>query len=423
MTTSRFRQNITLVASANVAAHGLSLALMPVFTRLYQPGDFASMAAINTVAAIPIAIAALRFDRLIPRPRLEAQGRAMLMLALCALGVVCLVTGVLAVFLPGWLPPHSSFVLLSDYPILIPILALGGGIHLVAQAWFVRQGDLGPTARIKVTQSIIGAVVTLGGGLIKLGAAGLVLGTLVSTWSGIGLIWRQLSGTARRCLRLSRRPTYLAATLKRYAGEALSSSGVAIVNTAGQSAPSLWIALHFSATEFGLFALMQRAAIVPMGLFTSALTQAFWAEAAQLVQTDPRRLRHLYLVCSGRLALLSIPVALCCLLAPWYVGPLLGRAHWQGAGHVLAALTPLVIGQITVSSILHLDVHGKHHWQLAWDVVRLGAVFGSLALARELNLEFLPSLTLFSFTMLVMYAAAFALNLLALQGSINRHSK
>ena len=252
---------------------------------------------------------------------------------------------------------------------------------------------------------------------------GLVLGTVVSAWSGIGLIWRRLSPTIQRCWSLTRRPSHLAATLKRYAGEAISSTGVAIVNTAGQSAPSFWIALHFNATEFGQFALMQRAAIVPMGLFTSALTQAFWAEAAHLVRTDPRRLRQLYLTCSGRLALLSIPVALCCLLAPWYVGPLLGRTHWQGAGQVLSALTPLVVGQIVVSSVLHLDVHGKHHWQLAWDVARLGAVFGSLSLARKLELEFLPTLALFSFTMLAMYAAAFALNLLALQGSITRHSK
>jgi O-antigen/teichoic acid export membrane protein len=418
---SRFARNLRLATISNVVAHGLTLALTPLLTRLYSPADFAAVSALNSAAVILGSVATLRFDWCVPRPRLNGQAICLAQLGCAALLSITLLASLVLLLFPSLIPRSDAYAFFAAHPLLLPLLVVGQGLHHLAHGWFIRGNDLGPGANIRIVQGIVGAAITVIGGYLALGPAGLIAGTLLSSLFGLGMFWHHISAPTRRALSQPRRRR-LHGALKRYLGESLAASGVALVNTLGQSCAVFLVALYFTPTELGWFALMQRAALLPLGLFTSSLAQSFWAESARLIRDNPRALQSLYLQCTRKLAWVSLLAIGGCLLAPWLIGPLLGKAQWQGAGEVLAVLTPLVVGQVIVSPLSHLGTHGLQHWQLACDLIRLVAIIATFLAARALGLSFLATLGTYAWVMLAMYAATFALNLAALRRAVKtRH--
>jgi O-antigen/teichoic acid export membrane protein len=183
-----------------------------------------------------------------------------------------------------------------------------------------------------------------------------------------------------------------------------------IANAIGLSIVPLLLASFYSAKEVGWYALVSRLALAPLGLITNAVMQSFWAEAARLVKIDKKKLRDMYLGATLKLGLLSLPVIVLCVAAPLYTAFIFG-AEWDGAGYVLAALTPMIVGQVMVAPLTHLIVHEKQKWQLAWDVVRTVIVAGIIVLGPVYNLSMMYVVFMTSAFSFVMYAVLFAINL------------
>ena len=144
------------------------------------------------------------------------------------------------------------------------------------------------------------------------------------------------------------------------------------------------------------------------------MSQSFWAEAARLVRQDPSALEQLYRRNTVRLAWASLPLALVALAAPLYIGPLFGTAQGDGAGWILAASIPMLVGQTAISPLSHLIIHGKQHWQAVWDVTRVLLLLATIEGAATLGATFVTTVLLLSTTMALMYAMLMLMNLRAL---------
>src|SRR5690606_16018177 len=145
--------------------------------------------------------------------------------------------------------------------------------------------------------------------------------------------------------------------------------------------------IHFYGQEvIGWYGLVFRAATAPMNLVSLAIVQSFWVDAVKLVKTDPSRLCTFYLGAIRRLAILAVFVAIAALLGPFYVPIVFGGEEWSGAGLLLAAVTPYLVGLVVFSPTTHLIVYKKAHWQLYCDlgtlIVAAGA-FSAVALAGQ----------------------------------------
>ena len=151
---------------------------------------------------------------------------------------------------------------------------------------------------------------------------------------------RGLRKAVRRGWRLTGR------ALRRFGAEAGWSTLASLLNTLSFAVVPLLLARHYGLAEVGYYYLMQRVALGPVGLVGSAVAQSFWVEAARLAHVRNAELESLFRRSAGRLLLISIPLALLALAAPWYIGPICGAANGADAGWVVAASVPWLVGQV-----------------------------------------------------------------------------
>ncbi|MDH5340463.1 MAG: oligosaccharide flippase family protein [Rubrivivax sp.] len=411
---SRFARNVGRVAGANVLAQGLLLASAPLLTRLYRPEDFGALGVFMALVSLGMAFATARLEWSLPNPRSPTQAAALLACGLAVLGGVCALIATALPWAPQALLP-ADWRGLSGTLWLLPWVLAGQGLVQLLQAWHVRGAELGPLSRVKLLQSAAQVAVALLAAL-SLGAAagvwGLLAGALAGAWAGaigLGLLASGLGPAWRRLSRLR-----IAAAWRRYRGQAGWSTLAAVLNTLSLTAVPLLLARHYGAAEVGYYALMQRVAFGPIGLVGSAVRQSFWAEAAQQARRDPATLRALFLRSTRRLGLLAIPVAALALAGPWIVGPLFGAAQWQGAGWVLAASVPMLLGQMVVSPLSHLEVHGRQRGQAAWDGARLFLLIAAVEWQGRTEAPLAQTVLCLSSVLGLMYLVLYRMNLRAL---------
>lgn len=411
---SRFARNVWQVASASVLAQALPLLAAPLLTRLYTPADFGALALFAAVLSLGLAVATGRVEWSVPNARsagmaacLLVLGAALLLLATAAVGAV-LSAG------SSWLP--GAWRALGPVGWLLPLALLGAGAQQLLVAWHVRSGELAASGRARVAQSVANVAVSLAAAPLLSGLQGLwglAAGVVAGGWWGLRTLWRGAAGLGAVLRRVTRRR--LAVAARRFRAEAGWSTVVSVANTASFAIVPLLLARHHSTAEVGLYALMQRVALGPVGVIGAAVSQSFWAEAARLVHSDKPALRRLYLVNTRRLAWLALPLALLALAGPWYVGPLFGAAQWAAAGAVLAASVPMLVGQVVVSPLSHLVVHRRQHWQALWDAARIVALAVAIEWAGRAGLGLVASVLVLSCVMAAMYVVLVALNLRALR--------
>ncbi len=318
----------------------------------------------GAVLALIGAICTARFDWVMPNARSSGEASGLAVAGGVAVVATTIATAV-GVTIAYWF--------FDALPIwwLLPAAVAGTGTRSLLTGWFVRANDLAATSRATISRSIGNVAVSLMGGVLRLGAFGLVFATVASAWMGIGTMMRKAGPslwTGVRRSDLSR----VQASVRPHLANASWSTAVSILNAASLNLPLLLLAFYYDTREVGWYALMLRVVTSPMGVFAGALGSSFWAHAAEHARAG--RIRQLaadYRRTTGRLALAAIPVALACLAGPLVVGPILGEAEWGGAGWVLVAMTPLFLGSMVFSPTNHLVVLDHQRLQLVTDGLRL----------------------------------------------------
>jgi len=411
MPAGRFGRNIVVVAGGTAVAQAVAVAASPILTRLYTPADYATLAVFAGVVSTLMAVASLRFDWTLPVPKAEADAAHLLALSLLLVagwtGVLAIATAAAMVW-TGVVP--GPLVSIAPYLWLVPLSVAGGGVYQALSAWVIRFGDLRPIARTKITQSLAGTAVSLGGGMASAGPIGLLLGVLTSRASGVRVLGRH-AWRAHRHLFQRVRFAGMMQMARRHGRLAASACGTSLLNTACQDWPAIVLAALYAPTEVGWFALSIRVVGMPLVLVSGPVGQAFWSEAAVLVHDNPRRLRQQFLRATRSLLGVSALVVLLGVTSPFFLGHVFGSAQWYGVGLFTRYLTPLYATRILISPISHLMVHARQHWQLWWDAARLTMSLGGLAAAHALGWTAGAAIVQYSLVNAVFYVGLYWMNL------------
>ncbi len=380
----RFRRNVFGASAANLAAQFIGLASLPLLSRLYAPEQFAILAAFTLVHGLGLALATFRVEWLVPNSRSDGAADR-----LVAAGMLLLIGNILILLLAGLAledvaAPHVG---LPAGQGMVPLLAAGllaGGLHLLLQARNVRRGRLAPVNLARLVQAVTTLAVSVALGFMLPSGNGLVLGYVCGLLMLVLMLRKDLLAGLDALFLHGFAGVSRALAGKRRLMSA--STGLALANTAFLSAPTLLLILFYDDVIVGWYGLVFRVATAPIGIVTTAVNMSFWADAADLARRDPDRLWRFYLGSVKRLSILAALAVPVFLAAPLYIPPLFGREEWSGAGHLMAAITPFLVGMIVFSPTTHLMVYGKQHWQLWADLAALAAsvlVFAVLARAGQ----------------------------------------
>lgn len=414
MSGSRFARNVVRLATANVLAQSVLLLSAPLLTRIYTPENFGALGVFMAIASIGLAFGTGRLEWSMPNPRSATQASALLLLGALALGLTSLAV-VAGLITAHWARLPTAWGTLGLVWWLLPVVLAGSGLLQLLQAWHVRGAELRSLGAATLLQSCSQVLTVVAAGLVfgpTAGVWGLLAGVLVGAWTGVASLWRSASGLRASLHLLTRRR--LATTWRRYRAQSGWSTLAASLNTLSLAVIPLMLARHYSVAEVGFYALTQRIAFGPIGMITAAVRQSFWAEAALLARSDLPALRVLYLRSMRRLGWVAFLVACAASAGPLYMGPIFGVQQWQESGWVLAASVPMLVGQVVASPLSHLEVHGKQHWQAAWDLLRFVALLASIEWAGRHAIPLAEAVLYLSVIVGLMYVALMQLNLRAL---------
>ncbi|MDM0110726.1 oligosaccharide flippase family protein [Variovorax sp. J22R133] len=267
-----------VLASGTIAGQIFVVAASPFLTRLYGPTEFGLLGTYTAILYVISSVSALRYETAIPLVKQESEAESLMAASICIVLLSALLSGLGVLTLRKTVSPDIARIFGWALPIGVVTL----GLYNVAFYRRLRSNDHGLIAKTRVLQAIGGASVQIGLGIAGLGGAGLVIGQIVGVSAGLSRLKDlPILRTIRKC---DWREAI--AQLKVYKNFPKYGAPASIISIANTHAPTIAIALLFTPTAAGLYALVQRVLITPFGMVSSALSASLFSHARSFVDKD-----------------------------------------------------------------------------------------------------------------------------------------
>lgn len=384
-----FLRSVTILTGGTVFAQALMVAALPVLTRLYSPEDFSLLAVYVAIIGIVTVVSCLRYNIAIPLPEQDADGMALLavaLLAACGVSLLCAVPVILA-------PEATARLLgqpgLQPYLWMIPVGVFIASVYNALQYWASRKKRFALVTQTRMTRAVGGVGTQLGLGAVNPSPFGLIFGHMIYGGLGIVGLLRNLLRNDRSLLGILDRRN-MQDQARSYRRFPLYSVPEALFNTAGVQLPLIIIAAMVAGPEAGFLFLAMRVMGLPMGLIGSSVAQVFLAEA-------PAKRRDGTLAAFTRRTMWTLfrtgaPVMIAVGVISPLVFPLVFGPEWARAGWLVAWMTPWFVLQFVASPVsMVIHVVGRQGLamglQAAGLMLRVGAVTIAGAMALDIVSE------------------------------------
>lgn len=336
------------LTSATAISQTLGILASPVLTRLYSPDDFGVLTLFLSLISLGTTVSAFRYEAAVPLPEDSKDAVAVLVLSVL---LTCGISVVFAFVLWALGQAESKVELLSPvlpYWWLVGLTIAGYGIYNVFSQWLLRERQYAILARTKLQQGFGLVFTQLSLGFLGSGALGLLLGQLVGSVAGIGVMIRSFLCTARPLVRRVR-VRDVADMAWRFRRFPVLSAPSAFLNSLGLALPSLFLAARYDTSVTGWYGLTVRIAGLPMTVVGRSIASIYHGELARLVRSKPDELHGFFYRTLSRMAFLGfvlvlVPLVLGSFLIPWVFGP-----AWAQSGRYLQILAPMYAAQFVAS--------------------------------------------------------------------------
>jgi len=385
-----FRKNFISLLSWSSLSQALSILSLPLISFFFFPHDFGVLAAFISIGALLEAFCSLRLEWQIPNSSNLKEALITALLALiAAFFLLCLIWPVLLLlpFRIGDLSPeiYRQIILLALVNTFVVTF------KNTLSTLFVYHGNLSRVAQSNMLQSLVNMLLSL------------LLGYLGGSY--LSLIWSYMLANLLAalylfvCTQTEYKQTFqsirihdLKATWHILLPKTAVSTSVSVFNSLSYNIIPLLIVSFFGSHIAGLYFMGQKLINAPVGLISHAMSLSFWSEAAKLVKHDPVALRHKYQRLTLKLMYPAFALSICIYLGSFVLPVILG-SKWDGISAIVIAFVPMVFGRLVFSSLGHLIVLNKHHYQLYADIFR--TILVSLVIVLSAQFVMLPVYMIF----------------------------
>lgn len=383
----------------------LAIAVSPLLSRIYTPGDFGVFSVVNAFAMVLGTVAALRYEMAIPLPRDDEEARAVLVVAACVTAGTTAVMTVAFWLLGPLIADLVGTHRVEPWLVWVPLIAAAIAVFQMLNQWALRHRRYSATARRNFVSAVTTVAVQLVAGLRLTGPGGLVAGLGIgqaagagSLLVGSGLVHPVRTGTLGRVARRFRRFPAL-----------LAPAG--LLNATGIYVPVLLLSALYGPQEAGWFGFTQRIVAVPVAIVGQAVAQVYLSELALSRRSGGARQAALFRTASARLALLGGVGGLALLLLSRPLFPLVFGSSWGPSGAMAQALAISMALQLVASPLSQtLIVYERTGWQLSWDAGRLIVVTTSALATSAVGGDALACVWAMSLASAAAYAVSWLLS-------------
>ena len=281
---------IATLMSGTLIAQVVTLAFIPIITRLYTPEEFGLYSLFFSIVSIIGLISSFKYDQAIMLPKSDKDAQALVFLSLIiTLGMVLFVIIGLVVFNGFFIEYFSGN---ENFIWMIPIAVLIVGTLQIFNAYSSRNQFYKKLATVKVTNSFIVAG-TQSASKYFFKIDGLVVGKLIAEAISLVLILRfHLQKQTLQLKNLSKKRMTINA--KRHDNFPKYQSFTVFLNAISQNIPILLFASLYSPEIAGFYALTVRALQVPVGLIGSSTKEVYYQKACDKDKKHCFNLKYLY---------------------------------------------------------------------------------------------------------------------------------
>lgn len=333
--TSVFFKNILVVMAGTGIAQFISIGLSPVISRLFTPSDFGIAGSFGAIAGMIAAAVTLEYSQaiMLPKEREDALG-------LLAISFVCTAAVSSATLIACLAAPAAMNGLMKTrgfWPLALLVFStLISGLNYACQAWAVRVKAFKVTSTSQVIRSLAGKGTTIGFGILKFGAPGLIIANILGNAAASVNLVRVLRPDLPSFWTKTRRAG-LARLAREYRDFPLYSASQNIINAISAGLPVLLLTRFFGLPIAGAYAFAMTVLTFPMGFILSALRQVLFQKASES-QHQGRSLAALYVKVTATLfAMALIPTAVVLIWGPQLFAWVFG-AQWFTAGELSRSL-------------------------------------------------------------------------------------
>ena len=398
---------ITLVTGTTIA-QTITVASVPLITRLYTPEDFGIFTVYLSIIALLAPLMSGRYELAIPIASAIENALELIVLCLVLILWMTLLSSLGVWLLSDFIIMRTNTPGLRPFLWLIPFCLFGMGLYQVFYNLALREKFFSAIARTKFIQSLGQALLQVGIGCFNLGILGLIAGDIFGKTAGsASLAWRNRLNIKGRLQKIT------LVGIKSVAGQykyfPIFTSSSTLLNTAGLQVPNFFLAASFGPEVVGWFALSQRLLGLPLTLVGLSLAQVFYTEVAQRLREQPAMVKPLFFKTMRYSLLMTAPIVLLALGSPWLFAIFFGE-NWAEAGKYTIYLIPMYIFQFVISTNNLLLVAGFNHWQFCWDTARLISIIIIFMFAQKFHWSPASVIISYSLAMVLLYSVLFGLN-------------
>lgn len=331
---SKLLRNILTVVSGTAGAQAITMAFMPVITRLYGPEAYGVLGTFLSVTLMLIPIAALTYPIAIVLPKRDDDARGLVRLSLIVAVLLTALTALLLQTYGSWLVQKADVAIIEPYLMLIPLVMLSGAALEIAQQWLYRTQRFNITASVAVGNSLLFNSIRTVAGFIQSSALVLVCTTALQQAlhaSMLGLaMWRAKAHDAG-AEKTEQASPGLADLARRHSDFPLFRAPVMLINAVSQHMPTLVLAIYFGPAAAGFFALGKQVLSMPTNLIGKSVGDVYYPRITRAVH-DGEAISAMLVKATTALALVGVvPFALVIIAGPALFAWVFGD-QWQVAG-------------------------------------------------------------------------------------------
>ena len=332
---SKLLRNIVTVVSGTAGAQAITLAFMPVITRIYGPEAYGVLGTFLSVTMMLIPVAALTYPIAIVLPKRDGDARGLVRLALAtALVLAALVALALQLF-GERLAAVADISIIQPYLMLIPFVMFCGAALEICQQWLFRTQRFRITASVAVGHSLLFNSIRTVAGLLQSSALVLVCTTalqqaLHAAMLGLAMLRAKPHTDNHRGDAEQDSPGMLELA-RQHSDFPKFRAPVMLINAVSQHLPTLVLAAYFGPAAAGFFALCKQALTMPTNLIGKSVADVYYPRISRAIH-DREPVAAMLLKATAALGLVGlVPFTLVAVIGPWLFALVFGE-QWHVAG-------------------------------------------------------------------------------------------
>lgn len=317
-------------------AQAIPIAISPILTRLYSPGEFGLFAFYMAVVSIAVVLVTGRYEQAILLPRRERDALHITALALFLSSVISVILALLIAVFNQHIADFLGNPDLAPWLYWVPLSTWLMGIYQGLNYWSNRKAQYKRLAISRTVQSGSAALAQMASA--RFGGSGLVMGQITGQFLATSILARMIWREDQAKIRILniRRVVILARKYINFPKYLVVAHGF---NTASSQMPVLLFSTLFDTVTAGLFTLTQRVLGAPMSLIASALGDVFRQEASK-AYIHQGNCEIIYKKTLKRLLFISLlPFCIFFFIAPGFFSWIFGE-QWRIAGEYAQILIP-----------------------------------------------------------------------------------